>query len=69
MHDQHPHLLSLNRPSLIRRSARALPLIALLLLAIGSVGFAQSQTPPATAAKTQVVNLPPFSGHFDKPLR
>jgi hypothetical protein len=63
MHNQYPptsypsYTLSLNRPSLARRGVRALPFVALLLFIIGSVGFAQSQTSPATAAKTQVVEI------------
>lgn len=57
MHDQYPHPLSLNRLSLTRRSARALPLITMLLLAIGSVGFAQTVTPPTPATKTPKVEV------------
>lgn len=63
MHNQHlptpwtPSTPSLNKPSLTRRGALSLPFVALLLFAIGSVGFAQSQTSPATAATTQVVEI------------
>ncbi len=57
MHDQHPHPLSLNKHSLTGRSARALPLITMLLLAIGSSGFAQTVTPPTTATKTPKVEV------------
>ncbi len=63
MHNQHlptswtPSTPSLNRPSLARRGVRALPFVALLLFIIGSVGFAQSQTSPATAAKTPAVEI------------
>jgi len=57
MHDQYPHLLSLNKHSRTRRSARALPLITMLLLAIGSGGFAQTATSPTPATKTPKVEV------------
>jgi hypothetical protein len=63
MHNQYPptsypsYTLSLNRPSLARRGVQALPVVALLLFIIGSVGFAQTPSSPATAATTQVVEI------------
>jgi len=67
MHNQYPptswtpytaYSSSLNRISLTRRNALPLPFIAMLLLiATFTVGFAQTPTPPATTAKTQVVEV------------
>ncbi len=64
MHNQHlptswtPSTPSLNKPSLTRRGALPLPVVAMLLLTTTfSVGFVQAQTPPATTAKTQVVEV------------